>query len=147
MNTVLASETGRNALETAYVYGKDTVIQKAGYGGRLTNESISGQGETFYRGTMRSDSDVGSQIIELSARATGTDAILKNVLQNEAGKPDSRVRAYLDSANDVFGTVLHEDYHWYNTGTTPSTAKERRPCSSTRWNIWRGWTAMKAWTS
>ena len=76
MNTVLASETGRNALETAYVYGKDTVIQKAGYGGRLTNESISGQGETFYRGTMRSDSDVGSQIIELNARATGTDAIL-----------------------------------------------------------------------
>ena len=125
VNTVLASETGRNALETAYVYGKDTVIQKAGYGGRLTNESISGQGETFYRGTMRSDSDVGSQIIELNARATGTDAILKNVLQNEAGKPDSRVRAYLDSAtgriffgdsaNDVFGTVLHEDYHWYNT--------------------------------
>ena len=111
MNTVLASETGRNALETAYVYGKDTVI----HGGRLTNESISGQGETFYRGTMRSDSDVGSQIIELNARATGTDAILKNVLQNEAGKPDSRVRAYLDSANDVFGTVLHEDYHWYNT--------------------------------
>lgn len=42
---VLASETVRNALETAYVYGKDTVIQKAGYGGRLTNESNSATGQ------------------------------------------------------------------------------------------------------
>ena len=125
VNTVLASETGRNALETAYVYGKDTVVRNAGYGGRMTEKSTSGRGETLYWGTMRSDSDVGSQIIALNARATGTDAILKNVLQNEAGRPDSRVRAYLDSAtgriffgdsaNDVFGTVLHEDYHWYNT--------------------------------
>ena len=65
-----------------------------------------------------------SQVIELNAAATGTTAVLKNVLQNGAGQADSRVRAYVDtetariffgdSTQDTFGTVLHEDYHWYN---------------------------------
>ena len=63
-------------------------------------------------------------MIELNAAATGTTAVLKNVLQNGAGQADSRVRAYVDtetariffgdSTQDTFGTVLHEDYHWYN---------------------------------
>lgn len=63
-------------------------------------------------------------MIELNAAATGTTAVMKNVLQNGAGQADSRVRAYVDtetariffgdSAQDTFGTVLHEDYHWYN---------------------------------
>ena len=127
VNYVLGSVTGRNALEIAYTYGKDaagTRWEKSRLGGNLTEQSRTGKGETLYAGTTRSDSDAASRVIELNAAATGTTAVLKSVLRNEAGRPDSRVRAYVDtetgriffgdSANDVFGTVLHEDWHWYN---------------------------------
>ena len=127
VNYVLGNLKGRNALEIAYTYGKDaaeTRWAKSQLGGNLTEKSLTGRGETIYKGTLRNANDAGSQVIELNAAATGTTAVLKNVLQNGAGQADSRVRAYVDtetgriffgdSANDVFGTVLHEDYHWYN---------------------------------
>lgn len=127
VNYVLGNLKGRNALEIAYTYGRDaaeTRWAKSQLGGTLTEQSLTGRGETIYKGTLRNTSDAGSQVIELNAAATGTTAVLKNVLQNGAGQADSRVRAYVDtetgriffgdSANDVFGTVLHEDYHWYN---------------------------------
>lgn len=127
VNYVLGNLKGRNALEIAYTYGRDateTRWAKSRLGGTLTEQSLTGRGETIYKGTLRNTSDAGSQVIELNAAATGTTAVLKNVLQNGAGQADSRVRAYVDtetgriffgdSANDVFGTVLHEDYHWYN---------------------------------
>ena len=127
VNYVLGNLKGRNALEIAYTYGRDaaeTLWAKSQLGGTLTEQSLTGRGETIYKGTLRNANDAGSQVIELNAAATGTTAVLKNVLQNGAGQADSRVRAYVDtetariffgdSAQDTFGTVLHEDYHWYN---------------------------------
>ena len=127
VNYVLGNLKGRNALEIAYTYGRDaaeTRWAKSQLGGTLTEQSLTGRGETIYKGTTRSENDAGNQVIELNAAATGTTAVLKNVLQNGAGQADSRVRAYVDtetariffgdSAQDTFGTVLHEDYHWYN---------------------------------
>ena len=122
VNYILDSgEGGRIALNTAYLYGADTKEQAGGYGGGLTDQSTSGQGRVYYEGTLDHDgTDMGSRIIELNAAATGTDAVLKNVLQN-----DPNVRAYVDNetariffgdnVSDIFGTVLHEDYHWYNS--------------------------------
>ena len=122
VNYILDSgEGGRIALNTAYLYGADTKEQAGGYGGSLTDQSTSGQGRVYYEGTLNHDgTDMGSRIIELNAAATGTDAVLKNVLQN-----NPNVRAYVDSetariffgdsVSDIFGTVLHEDYHWYNS--------------------------------
>ena len=122
VNYILDSgEGGRIALNTAYLYGADTKEQAGDYGGGLTDQSTSGQGRVYYKGTLDHDgTDMGSRIIELNAAATGTDAVLKNVLQN-----DPNVRAYVnsetariffgDSVSDIFGTVLHEDYHWYNS--------------------------------
>ena len=127
VNYVLGNLKGRNALEIAYTYGRDaaeTRWAKSQLGGTLTKQSLTGRGETIYKGTLRNANDAGSQVIELNAAATGTTAVLKNVLQNGAGQADSRVRAYVDtetariffgdSTQDTFGTVLHEDYHWYN---------------------------------
>ena len=127
VNYVMGNIKGRNALEIAYTYGRDaaeTRWAKSQLGGTLTEQSLTGKGETIYKGTLRNTSDAGSQVIELNAAATGTTAVLKNVLQNGAGQADSRVRAYVDtetariffgdSVQDTFGTVLHEDYHWYN---------------------------------
>ncbi|MFQ7013754.1 MAG: hypothetical protein ACLRRU_05210 [Faecalibacterium sp.] len=127
VNYVLGNLKGRNALEIAYTYGRnaaETRWAKSQLGGTLTEQSLTGRGETIYKGTLRNANDAGSQVIELNAAATGTTAVLKNVLQNGAGQADSRVRAYVDtetariffgdSAQDTFGTVLHEDYHWYN---------------------------------
>ena len=127
VNYVLGNLKGRNALEIAYNYGKgeaESRWEKSRLGGTLTEQSLTGRGETIYKGTLRNANDAGSQVIELNAAATGTTAVLKNVLQNGAGQADSRVRAYVDtetariffgdSAQDTFGTVLHEDYHWYN---------------------------------
>ena len=127
VNYVLGNLKGLPALEIAYTYGRDaaeTRWAKSQLGGTLTEQSLTGKGETIYKGTLRNANDAGSQVIELNAAATGTTAVLKNVLQNGAGQADSRVRAYVDtetariffgdSAQDTFGTVLHEDYHWYN---------------------------------
>ena len=122
VNYVLGNLKGRNALEIAYTYGRDTAETrwaKSRLGGTLTEQSLTGRGETIYKGTLRNTSDAGSQVIELNAAATGTTAVMKNVLMN-----NQNVKAYVDtktariffgdSAQDTFGTVLHEDYHWYN---------------------------------
>ena len=122
VNYVLSNLKGRNALEIAYTYGMDaaeTRWAKSQLGGTLTEQSLTGKGETIYKGTLRNTSDAGSQVIELNAAATDTTAVMKNVLMN-----NQNVKAYVetktariffgDSAQDTFGTVLHEDYHWYN---------------------------------
>lgn len=123
INYILSTDAGRTALEIAYTQGKGERMlyaeKMAGLGGTLSSESTSGRGEVYAKGTMRQESDPASQIISLNAAATGTDAVLRDVLQN-----DRNVRAYVDtetariffgdSAQDIFGTVLHEDYHWYN---------------------------------
>ena len=115
-----SGDAGRLALKQAYLYGAD-IKEQPNYGGQLTSMSTSGEGTVYYKGTLdHNGADMGSRLIELNARATGTDAILQNVLQN-----DPNVKAYVDtetgriffgdSVTDVFGTILHEDYHWYNS--------------------------------
>ena len=121
---VLAQDGGREALQLAWLQGHGELeagkMQRASLGGRLTAESTSGSGRVLYKGTMRTANEVGTQLIELNAKATNTDAVLKTVLQG-----NDRVRAYVDTetariffsdrAEDAFGTILHEDYHWYNS--------------------------------
>lgn len=123
INYILSTDAGRTALEIAYTQGKGERMLYAEkmteLGGALGSESTSGRGEVYAKGTMRQESDPASQIISLNAAATGTDAVLRDVLQN-----DRSIRAYVDTetariffgdnAQDIFGTVLHEDYHWYN---------------------------------
>ena len=121
---VLAQDGGREALQLAWLQGHGELeagnMQRVSLGGRLTAESTSGSGRVLYKGTMRTANEVGTQLIELNAKATNTDAVLKTVLQGS-----DRVRAYVDTetariffsdrAEDVFGTILHENYHWYNS--------------------------------
>lgn len=123
INYILSTDVGRTALEIAYTQGKGERMLYAEkmteLGGALGSESTSGRGEVYAKDTMRPEGDAADQIIRLNAAATGTDAILYNVLQN-----DRSIRAYVDTetariffgdnAQDIFGTVLHEDYHWYN---------------------------------
>ena len=123
INYILSTDAGRTALEIAYTQGKGERMlyaeKMAGLGGALGSESTSGKGEVYAKDTMRPEGDAADQIIRLNAAATGTDAVLRDVLQN-----DRSVRAYVDTetariffgdnAQDIFGTVLHEDYHWYN---------------------------------
>lgn len=121
---VLAQDGGRQALNLAWLQGHGELeagkAQLGSLGGSLTKESISGSGRVLYKGTMRTANEVGTQLIELNAKATSTDAVMKAVLQG-----NDRVKAYVDTetgriffsdrAEDVFGTILHEDYHWYNS--------------------------------
>ena len=123
INYILSTDAGRTALEIAYTQGKGERMlyaeKMAGLGGALGSESTSGRGEVYAKDTMRPEGDAADQIIRLNAAATGTDAELRDVLQN-----DRSIRAYVDTetariffgdnAQDIFGTVLHEDYHWYN---------------------------------
>ena len=123
INYILSTDAGRTALEIAYTQGKGERMlyaeKMAGLGGALGSESTSGRGEVYDKGTMRPEGDAADQIIRLNAAATGTDAVLRDGLQNARS-----IRAYVDtetariffgdSAQDIFGTVLHEDYHWYN---------------------------------
>ena len=123
INYILSTDAGRTALEIAYTQGKGERMLYAEkmteLGGTLGSESTSGRGEVYDKGTMRPEGDAADQIIRLNAAATGTDAVLRDVLQN-----DRSIRAYVDTetariffgdnAQDIFGTVLHEDYHWYN---------------------------------
>ena len=128
VNEVLSQTTGRNALEQAYLYGKGEREARAKrmqqLGGALGPQSTSGEGVTYYRETQRQEDSVASQIISLNAQGTGTDAVLKSVLNGPDGAPNPNVKAKVDTetariffgdrAENVFQTVLHEDYHWYN---------------------------------
>lgn len=123
INYILSTDAGRTALEIAYTQGKGERMLYAEkmteLGGALGSESTSGRGKVYDKGTMRPESDPARQIISLNAAATGTDAVLRDVLQN-----DRSIKAYVDTetariffgdnAQDILGTVLHEDYHWYN---------------------------------
>ena len=120
---VLAQPGGAAALKIAWLQGKGEAeagaVQTGTPGGALSEKSVSGSGRVLYKGTMRTADKVATELIELNARGTDTDAVLKAVLEG-----DERVKAYVDtaagqiffadSAGDVFGTVLHEDWHWYN---------------------------------
>ena len=113
---VLAQDGGRQALNLAWLQGHGELeagkAQLGSLGGSLTKESISGSGRVLYKGTMRTVNEVGTQLIELNAKATSTDAVMKAVLQG-----NDRVKAYVDTetgriffsdrAEDVFFGMGH----------------------------------------
>lgn len=127
-NYVLQQPGGEQALRAAFLQGQGEVeagtVGRGALGGALTDQSTKGEGRVIWKGSDRAADDVAAQVIRLNAAGTGTDAILKSVLLGPDGSPSERVKAYADTETgriffgdrngDVFGTVLHEDYHWYN---------------------------------
>ena len=127
-NYVLQQPGGEQALRAAFLQGQGEVeagtVERGALGGALTDQSTKGEGRAIWKGSDRAADDVAAQVIRLNAAGTGTDAILKSVLLGPDGSPSERVKAYVDTETgriffgdrngDVFGTVLHEDYHWYN---------------------------------
>ena len=127
-NYVLQQPGGRVALEAAWTQGRGELeagtLNSGMLGGALSEKSTKGEGRVFWRNSDRAEDSVGTQLIALNARGTGTDAILKSVLRGPDGAPSTRVKAYVetetgriffgDAVDDVFGTILHEDLHWYN---------------------------------
>lgn len=127
-NYVLQQPGGREALQAAWLQGHGEVeagnVERGTLGGALGSESTSGRGDVIWKNSQRGVDEMATQLIQLNAKGTGTDAILKSVLQGPDGVPSERVKAYIetetariffgDRNNDVFGTILHEDYHWYN---------------------------------
>ena len=127
-NYVLQQPGGRVALEAAWTQGRGELeagtLNSGMLGGALSEKSTKGEGRVFWRNSARAEDRVGTQLIALNARGTGTDAILKSVLRGPDGAPSARVKAYVetetgriffgDAVDDVFGTILHEDLHWYN---------------------------------
>lgn len=127
-NYVLQQPGGEQALRAAFLQGQGEVeagtVERGALGGALTDQSTKGEGRAIWKGSDRAADDVAAQVIRLNAAGTGTDAILKSVLLGPDGSPSERVKAYADTETgriffgdrngDVFGTVLHEDYHWYN---------------------------------
>lgn len=127
-NYVLQQPGGRVALEAAWTQGRGELeagtLNSGMLGGALSEKSTRGEGRVFWRNSDRAEDRVGTQLIALNARGTGTDAILKSVLRGPDGAPSTQVKAYVetetgriffgDAVDDVFGTILHEDLHWYN---------------------------------
>lgn len=127
-NYVLQQPGGEQALRAAFLQGQGEVeagtVERGALGGALTDQSTKGEGRVIWKGSDRAVDDMATQVIELNAAGTGTDAILKSVLLGPDGSPSERVKAYVDTETgriffgdrnaDVLGTVLHEDYHWYN---------------------------------
>ena len=127
-NYVLQQPGGEQALRAAFLQGQGEVeagtVERGALGGALTDQSTKGEGRVIWKGSDRAADDVAAQVIRLNAAGTGTDVILKSVLLGPDGSPSERVKAYADTETgriffgdrngDVFGTVLHEDYHWYN---------------------------------
>lgn len=127
-NYVLQQPGGEQALRAAFLQGQGEVeagtVERGALGGALTDQSTKGEGRVIWKGSDRAADDVAAQVIRLNAAGTGTDAILKSVLLGPDGSPSERVKAYADTETgriffgdrngDVFGTVLHEDYHWYS---------------------------------
>ena len=84
---VLAQPGGAAALKIAWLQGKGEAeagaVQTGTLGGALSAKSVSGSGRVLYKGTMRTADEVATKLIELNARATDTDAVLKAVLEGD----------------------------------------------------------------
>lgn len=123
-NYVMQQPGGREALQAAWLQGQGETEAAGGLGGALGSQSTSGEGRVIWKGSLRTADEMATQLIRLNAAGTGTDAVLKSVLRGPDGTPSKRVKAYIDTetaqiyfgdrSEDVFGTILHEDFHWYN---------------------------------
>ena len=123
-NYVLQQPGGREALQAAWLQGQGETEAAGGLGGALSSQSTSGEGRVIWKGSLRTADEMATQLIRLNAEGTGTDAVLKSVLRGPDGTPSKRVKAYIDTETgriffadgneNVFATILHEDFHWYN---------------------------------
>lgn len=123
-NYVMQQPGGREALQAAWLQGQGETEAAGGLGGALGSQSTSGEGRVIWKGSLRTADEMAAQLIQLNAEGTGTDAILKSVLRGPDGTPSKRVKAYIDTETgriffadgneNVFATILHEDFHWYN---------------------------------
>ena len=123
-NYVLQQPGGREALQAAWTQGQGETEAAGGLGGALSSQSTSGEGRVIWKGSLRTADEMATQLIQLNAEGTGTDAVLKSVLRGPDGTPSKRVKAYIDTETgriffadgneNVFATILHEDFHWYN---------------------------------
>ena len=123
-NYVLQQPGGKEALQAAWTQGQGETEAAGGLGGALSSQSTSGEGRVIWKGSLRTADELATQLIRLNAEGTGTDAILKSVLRGPDGTPSKRVKAYIDTETgriffadgneNVFATILHEDFHWYN---------------------------------
>ena len=123
-NYVLQQPGGREALQAAWLQGQGETEAAGGLGGALSSQSTSGEGRVIWKGSLRTADEMATQLIQLNAAGTGTDAVLKSVLRGPDGTPSKRVKAYIDTETgriffadgneNVFATILHEDFHWYN---------------------------------
>ena len=123
-NYVLQQPGGREALQAAWTQGQGETEAAGGLGGALSSQSTSGEGRVIWKGSLRTADEMATQLIQLNAAGTGTDAVLKSVLRGPDGTPSKLAKACVDTetaqiyfgdrSEDVFGTILHEDFHWYN---------------------------------
>ena len=123
-NYVMQQPGGREALQAAWTQGQGETEAAGGLGGALGSQSTSGEGRVIWKGSLRAADELATQLIQLNAAGTGTDAILQSVLRGPDGAPSKLAKACVDTetaqiyfgdrSEDVFGTILHEDFHWYN---------------------------------
>ena len=123
-NYVLQQPGGKEALQAAWTQGQGETEAAGGLGGALGSQSTSGEGRVIWKGSLRAADELATQLIQLNAAGTGTDAILQSVLRGPDGAPSKLAKACVDTetaqiyfgdrSEDVFGTILHEDFHWYN---------------------------------
>lgn len=123
-NYVLQQPGGKEALQAAWTQGQGETEAAGGLGGALGSQSTSGEGRVIWKGSLRTADEMATQLIRLNAAGTGTDAILQSVLRGPDGAPSKLAKACVDTetaqiyfgdrSEDVFGTILHEDFHWYN---------------------------------
>lgn len=123
-NYVLQQPGGKEALQAAWTQGQGETEAAGGLGGALSSQSTSGEGRVIWKGSLRTADELATQLIRLNAESTGTDAVLKSVLRGPDGTPSKRVKGYIDTETgriffadgneNVFATILHEDFHWYN---------------------------------
>lgn len=123
-NYVLQQPGGKEALQAAWTQGQGETEAAGGLGGALGSQSTNGEGRVIWKGSLRTADEMATQLIRLNAAGTGTDAILQSVLRGPDGTPSKLAKACVDTetaqiyfgdrSEDVFGTILHEDFHWYN---------------------------------
>ena len=123
-NYVLQQPGGKEALQAAWTQGQGETEAAGGLGGALSSQSTSGEGRVIWKGSLRTADELATQLIRLNAAGTGTDTILQSVLRGPDGTPSKLAKACVDTetaqiyfgdrSEDVFGTILHEDFHWYN---------------------------------
>lgn len=123
-NYVMQQPGGKEALQAAWLQGQGETEAAGGLGGALSSQSTSGEGRVIWKGSLRTADEMATQLIRLNAAGTGTDAILQSVLRGPDGAPSKLAKACVDTetaqiyfgdrSEDVFGTILHEDLHWYN---------------------------------